>query len=98
VALRIRKVEALEAAGVETLVLTADASRAEEMRDAVRAARERFGEIHGVIHAAGELAAETFRPVRELNRETCERQFAPKVHGLLVLREALGGQPSTSAS
>ncbi len=89
---RIQKVQALEALGAEVLVLKADVSSTEEMRAAVQAARDRFGALHGVIHAAGELAPDTFRPVADLGREACERQFAPKVHGLMALEEALRGQ------
>jgi acyl transferase domain-containing protein len=92
-ALRIRKVKALETLGAEVLVVAADASRTEEMSAAILAARERFGALNGVIHAAGELSADTFRPVRELGRESCERQFAPKVYGLLALETALRDQP-----
>jgi acyl transferase domain-containing protein/acyl carrier protein len=88
-AVRIRKVQALEALGAEVLVLKADAASAVEMRAVVEAARERFGALHGVIHAAGELSADTFRVARDLGREACERQFAPKVHGLFALAEAL---------
>jgi acyl transferase domain-containing protein len=91
-AIRIQKVRALESLGAEVLVLEADVANVEQMRDGVRAARERFGAVHGVIHAAGELAASTFLPVEELEREACERQFAPKVHGVAVLEEALRGQ------
>ncbi|PYQ46303.1 MAG: hypothetical protein DMF77_01300, partial [Acidobacteria bacterium] len=62
-AIRIRKVQALEALRAEVLVLKADASSADDMGAAVQAARERFGAVHGVIHAAGELASNTFLPV-----------------------------------
>jgi NAD(P)-dependent dehydrogenase (short-subunit alcohol dehydrogenase family)/acyl carrier protein len=89
---RIQKVRALEALGAEVLVLKADASSAEEMRAAVLAARDRFGPLAGVVHAAGELGPDTFRPVEELGREACERQFAPKVQGLMALEEALRGE------
>jgi acyl transferase domain-containing protein/acyl carrier protein len=91
-AVRIRKVQVLEALGAEVLVLQADSASAADMGAAVRAARERFGALHGVIHAAGELSADTFRPVRDLDRDACERQFAPKVHGLFALAEALRGE------
>jgi acyl transferase domain-containing protein/acyl carrier protein len=89
---RIKKVQALEALGAEVLVLKADASNASEMHAAVLAARDRFGALTGVIHAAGDLTPDTFRPVEALGREACERQFAPKVHGLLALDEALRGE------
>ncbi len=92
-ALRIRRVRALEAAGADVLYATADASSPEEMRAVLRAARERHGALHGVIHAAGELSADTFRTLRELDHGACERQFAPKVHGLFALAEAIGEEP-----
>ena len=91
-AVRIKKVLTLEAVGAEVLVLKADASSSDEMRAAVLAAHDRFGALHGVIHAAGELAPDTFRPVEDLGRETCERQFGPKVLGLVALEDALRGQ------
>jgi acyl transferase domain-containing protein/acyl carrier protein len=91
-AARIQKVQALEKLGAEVLVLKADAANVDEMRAAVAAARDRFGALHGVIHAAGELAPDTFQPAAELGREACERQFAPKVYGLMALEEALGGE------
>jgi len=91
--IRIRKVQALELMGSEVLVVPADAADRDQTRAAVRAAQDRFGGLHGVIHAAGELSADTFRAARELSRETCERQFAPKVEGLLALAEAVDGLP-----
>ncbi|HEY2943927.1 MAG TPA: SDR family oxidoreductase, partial [Vicinamibacteria bacterium] len=92
-AIRIRKVQALESLGSEVMVLAADAADAVQMKAVVQETRERFGALHGVIHAAGELSADTFRLVRDLTPEVCERQFAPKVHGLLALHEALEGSP-----
>jgi acyl transferase domain-containing protein/acyl carrier protein len=91
-ALRIRKVQTLEGLGGEVLVLQADAASGPEMKEAVRAARERFGSLHGVIHAAGELSPDTFRAVRDLEPAAAERQFAPKVHGLFALEEAVAAE------
>jgi acyl transferase domain-containing protein len=48
-----RTVRALEARGAEVLVLAADAAERGAMRRAFDAARARFGDVHGVIHAAG---------------------------------------------
>ena len=88
--LRIRKVLALETTGAEVLVVPADVTRVEDLAAAVQAARERFGRLHGVVHAAGEMGRDTFAPVARLSRDACERQFAPKVHGTIALAEALG--------
>jgi acyl transferase domain-containing protein len=90
--LRLRKVLALEGAGAEVLVLPTDVARVEDMTDAVRTARERFGGVDGVVHAAGEMGADTFAPAASLTRDTCDRQFAPKVLGTLALAQALAAE------
>ncbi len=91
--LRLRRLLALESFGAEVLYVAADASDAAAMRGVVSAARERFGPITGVVHAAGALDAETLQPVRGATREACERQFDAKVRGSVVLAEVLEGQP-----
>src|SRR5205814_10733714 len=52
---RIRKLMAIEAHGGEALVLSADVTNRVEMEAVVAAARERFGAINGVVHAAGTI-------------------------------------------
>ncbi len=91
--LRIRKVRALEAAGAEVLAVAADVADPGPMRRALDAARGRFGDIHGVVHAAGLLGPGEFGPIQGLSLETCERLFAAKVRGLLVL-ESLLAEPA----
>ena len=49
----IRGIERIEAAGGQVMVGAADAGDFDQMQEVVRAAVERFGDIHGVIHAAG---------------------------------------------
>jgi acyl transferase domain-containing protein/acyl carrier protein len=89
----ILSVRALEAAGAEVLALAADVADEAQMRAVVRAALDRFGALHGVIHAAGTLAADSFKTVQLTGREEIERHFAPKVHGLYVLERVLAGLP-----
>ncbi|HEX8852009.1 MAG TPA: SDR family oxidoreductase, partial [Pyrinomonadaceae bacterium] len=50
---RMREILALENLGAEVLALGADVADAERMREVLRLARERFGRIDGVVHAAG---------------------------------------------
>ncbi|HEX5715372.1 MAG TPA: SDR family NAD(P)-dependent oxidoreductase [Thermoanaerobaculia bacterium] len=88
---RILAVRELERLGAEVLVLRADAAHPEQMREAVRLARERFGALHGVIHAAGVVSPQAFRPVAQAEPEDCEVHFRPKVYGLLALAEAVRG-------
>jgi acyl transferase domain-containing protein len=90
---RIERVRALEALGAEVLTVAADVADEGQMRVALAQARARFGQLHGVIHAAGELDKSTFLPVTQLGREACERQFLSKVTGLRVLERLLRDDP-----
>ncbi len=87
---RIADVRDLEARGAEVLYVAGDVSRADDMRAAVQAARERFGPIRGVIHAAG-VAGGGVIPLKD--PETAARVLAPKVQGTLALEAALVGEP-----
>ncbi|MBM3855902.1 MAG: SDR family NAD(P)-dependent oxidoreductase, partial [Verrucomicrobia bacterium] len=49
----VQRLDALRAAGAEVMVAAADVTDAAAMRQVLATARERFGAIHGVIHAAG---------------------------------------------
>jgi 3-oxoacyl-(acyl-carrier-protein) synthase/thioesterase domain-containing protein/acyl carrier protein len=52
---RIQKVLALEGRGTEVLALGADICHLESLGSALNAARRKFGNLRGVIHAAGSL-------------------------------------------
>jgi acyl transferase domain-containing protein len=84
---KIKKLQALEELGAEVLVAHADVADREQMSAVVAQARERFGAIHGVIHAAG-IAGGGIIQVKE--REAAEAVLAPKVKGALVLDAVLG--------
>jgi acyl carrier protein len=86
---RIKRVKALEAAGAEVLVIAGDVADAARVEQAIAEARARFGDIHGVVHAAGLLGPEDFGPIQGLSRAACERLFAAKVRGLLALEKLL---------
>jgi amino acid adenylation domain-containing protein len=83
---RIRALQQLEEAGAEVCCVQADVAVREEMESAIARAKERFGTIHGVIHAAGVVAPTA---VPDALPEICELQFRPKVEGLAVLAEVL---------
>ncbi|HET7695320.1 MAG TPA: SDR family NAD(P)-dependent oxidoreductase [Vicinamibacterales bacterium] len=89
---RIRAVEALEAAGAEVLVSDADVADAAAMRRLLAEIDARFGALNGVVHAAGALGGDGFRPIRDLDVATCERHFLPKVDGVLTLESVLAGR------
>jgi non-ribosomal peptide synthase protein (TIGR01720 family) len=86
---KIVRLQAIEGLGAQVLVLGADVASQEQMREVVTQAYERFGELHGVIHAAG-IVQEEF--LGEVSRAKCEQCFRPKVQGLYVLEEILQGK------
>ena len=89
----IRRVQLLEKLGAEILIMSADVSDQEQMEVVIAQTCQRFGAIHGVIHAAGITAGGlVFNLVRETGRFQTESLFRPKVHGLYVLEQALKGK------
>ncbi len=86
VSAKIGEIRALEDAGAEVLIAAADVSRLDEMKQVFELARQRFGGINGVIHAAGVAGAGL---IQLKSREMAERVFASKVDGTHVLETLL---------
>ncbi len=89
---KIAAVREIESLGSEVAVIRADAAEERDMRAVMRAIEERFGALHGVIHAAGFTGPETFVGMKELDRRLCEIQFLPKVSGVRVLERTVRGR------
>ncbi|NEO98309.1 MAG: SDR family NAD(P)-dependent oxidoreductase [Symploca sp. SIO2E9] len=89
VSLKIRKVQELEKLGAEVLVVSADVANQQQMQAVVSEAQERFGQLNGVIHAAGIIPEMSF--IRDADQANCEPLFQPKVYGLLVLSKVVEG-------
>ncbi|WP_157251719.1 type I polyketide synthase [Nonomuraea typhae] len=88
---RVEKVTAIEAAGGAVEVVVGDVASAADVTRAVERARERFGALHGVLHAAGVpgMGLMQFKRPEEL-----DEVMAPKIAGTLALAEALRlGEP-----
>jgi len=83
---KVQKLQQLEVLGAEVLVLTADVANTRQMQSVIAQSLERFGEIHGVIHAAGVAGAGM---IQLKTPEIAESVFAPKVKGTLVLNDVL---------
>ena len=81
---RIRAVERLESLGARVLVAAADVCNVQEMQDALARARQEFGEIRGVIHAAGVVDD---GPLLAKTTASVEDVFTPKIHGTQMLHE-----------
>ena len=87
---RIREMLELERDGAEFLVLAADVTDRRRMREVVEAATQRFGAIHGVIHAAG--AADPHGVIQNRTPAQTEAILAPKMAGALILDEIFRGR------
>ncbi|MBE9190291.1 SDR family NAD(P)-dependent oxidoreductase [Gloeocapsopsis crepidinum LEGE 06123] len=79
---KIRKLQAIEALGAEITIHSADVADYQQMAVVVQQAKQKFGAIHGVIHAAavpggGMIQLKTPADVAQA--------FAPKVQGTRVL-------------
>lgn len=87
---RIRQLQRLQELGGEVLPVAADVADLAAMQAAVRLARERFGPIDGVVHAAGVAGGGI---IQMKQRDVAARVLEPKVKGTFVLHEALKDEP-----
>jgi NAD(P)-dependent dehydrogenase (short-subunit alcohol dehydrogenase family) len=87
---RLQGLLRLQSAGIEVITVAGDVSRVEDVRRAVSAALERFGELNGVLHCAGVPAVGLmqFKTAADI-----ERVLAPKVAGTLAIAQALRDTP-----
>lgn len=86
---KILKLKAIERAGAEVMIVRADVTDKRQMESAIAQAVQKWGAIHGVIHAAGMEGASILRLIENLNHEQCERILDAKHAGVKVLKEAL---------
>ncbi|HEX2091362.1 MAG TPA: SDR family NAD(P)-dependent oxidoreductase [Longimicrobiaceae bacterium] len=85
---KIQALKALEALGAEVLVGAADVADEAAMRAVVDRARAKWGEIHGVVHAAGVPSGGL---VQMKTPEQVAQVLAPKVQGTRVLERIFAG-------
>lgn len=83
IARRILALKRLQAMG-DVAVFTADVTNAQEMAAAIDGARQAFGPIHTVIHAAGVIDD---GPLLAKSPAGVEAVFAAKLHGTKVLND-----------
>ena len=81
-----RKIALLEELGSEVLTLAADVTDEQAMSNVISIAREKFGNIHGVVHAAGIAGGGI---IHLKTPEAAEEVLKPKTRGTLVLHSAL---------
>lgn len=79
---KIQKLQGMKAFGAEVMVISADVTNLEQMSAVFKKANQRFGEIHGVIHAAAVFGGGMMQLT---TKETVAKALAPKVQGTRVL-------------
>ncbi|HEY9670136.1 MAG TPA: SDR family NAD(P)-dependent oxidoreductase [Waterburya sp.] len=84
IAVKIRKVQALEKLGADVLVLGADVTDEVQMQTVEDRVRQVFGQLHGIFHAAG-IAGNGIIQLK--NPELAANVMTPKVKGTLVLEQ-----------
>lgn len=87
--LKIQKVQALEKLGAQVQVISADVTNLTQMQQAIAETLEKFGQLNGVIHAAGIAGGGI---IQLKTPEIAANVLAPKVQGTLVLAEVLKNQ------
>jgi acyl transferase domain-containing protein/thioesterase domain-containing protein/acyl carrier protein len=76
--------------GAEVLVLSADVTDRKSLARALKLAREKFGQLHGIIHAAGILQD----GIIQLKKKAAAHSvLAPKTEGVEILDELTRDQP-----
>ncbi|MEW2570391.1 type I polyketide synthase [Streptomyces sp. NPDC047070] len=91
-ALRIGRLRSLQDAGATTFLVHADVADTQALGAAVERVEERYGALHGVVHAAGLPGERWDRPITESGLEQCRWHFVPKAHGQIALEEVLAGR------
>jgi len=87
------RVRALEELGGQAVIVAGDLGDEGTWTRAVELAEERFGALHGVVHAAGTVGQQTFRTLAETGEEEAAWHFRPKAHAVYALERALGDRP-----
>jgi acyl transferase domain-containing protein len=93
VSLKLRKVQALEELGATVEIVSADVSDEGQMRSLVTQIYHQYGELNGVLHAAGVTSGSSlYVPATDIGPTEGELQFRPKVYGVYVLEKVLQGR------
>ena len=82
ISLRIHAIQELEALGGKVMVSAADVSNITQMQELRANAESEFGQINGIIHAAGVIDD---APLLAKSTAAIEDVFTPKLHGTEVL-------------
>jgi acyl transferase domain-containing protein len=87
--LKLRRLLAMEEGGGRFVHMQGDVGDGARLKEIVQSILQRFGALHGVLHAAGVTNALSFKSTQEITPADFEMQVRPKVQGVYALEEAL---------
>ncbi|MCU0288095.1 MAG: SDR family NAD(P)-dependent oxidoreductase, partial [Acidobacteria bacterium] len=87
---KIRGIKRLEVLGAELMIISVDVTDYQGMTEMFAQAQTQFGDINGIIHAAGLPGGGL---IQLKTREMADRVLLPKVKGTLVLESLLKNKP-----
>jgi amino acid adenylation domain-containing protein len=93
ISFKIRQLQTIEQHGGKIWLTAVDVADKAQMQSLVSAVEQRYGAIHGIIHAAGWVTREAFRAVEDTDKSFCEQHFRAKVVGTKVLAEIFHDKP-----
>ncbi len=73
------------------LTIQADISDIDAMQECIKRAKQHFGQLSGIIHAAGITGKRAYQTIDQTTEAYCENLFLSKIQGLLVLSEITCG-------
>jgi acyl transferase domain-containing protein len=89
---KIQRMLKFEEFGAEVMVLDADLANQHQMQGVINRIHEKFGALHGVIHAAGAAGENSVCSIQGTGQKEFESQARSKVKGLMVLENVLRDQ------
>ncbi|MFW5428137.1 non-ribosomal peptide synthetase/type I polyketide synthase [Bacillus pumilus] len=87
---KIQKVMALEETGADVLIQKVDVRHREDIQQLINTVDASYGQIDGVIYAAGVTGDQSFRVMEQTDVTFSEPHFEAKMNGVLHLDAALG--------
>lgn len=88
---RIEKIESIESTGAEVTIMSADSADLTQMESIFNSVERDYGEISGIIHAAGQLHG-SMTALVETTQQDFEQQYRSKVAGVMVLDKLLSNR------
>ncbi|NJM19387.1 MAG: SDR family NAD(P)-dependent oxidoreductase [Richelia sp. SM1_7_0] len=89
---RIQTIQQLESLGATVIYQAVDVTDSLAMEDLVKTIKSRFGNLDGVIHAAGVADNTTFKMLQKSD-QIISQVLAPKVQGTIILDQVTRNEP-----